>query len=276
MIAGRASQTAVMVCMARAVAHGTSLDDPTALPLLPDDARARVEQFRAGAKPRGFRARMAHGTLAGRAHMMTARTIAIDEAIRHAASPQLVILGAGLDGRAWRMRELHDTVVFEVDHPDTQRAKRARAAALAPRARDVRFTAVDFTRDSLADALAAAGHDAAVPTTWVWEGVVMYLSRAEIEASLAALAGRSAPGSRLVIAYLQPSPVIWIIRPLVRRVGEPIQTVLTASEMQELLARHGFHVVRDETIATIGARLSPAIAKATRLLTHMRVVTADR
>jgi methyltransferase (TIGR00027 family) len=277
MIAGRASQTAVMVCMARAVAHGTSLDDPTALPLLPDDARARVEQFRAGDKPRGFRARMAYGALAGRAHMMTARTIAIDEAIRHAAAPQLVILGAGLDGRAWRMRELHDTVVFEVDHPDSQRAKRDRAAALAaPRARDVRFTAVDFTRDSLADALAAAGHDAALPTTWVWEGVVMYLQRAEIEASLAALAGRSAPGSRLVIAYLQPSPVIWIIRPLVRRIGEPIQTVLTATAMQELLARHGFVVVRDETIATIGARLAPAIAKATRVLTHMRIVTADR
>ena len=49
---GRESQTAVMVCMARAMAHGrttaSAFADPTALALLPDDARQRVERFRAG------------------------------------------------------------------------------------------------------------------------------------------------------------------------------------------------------------------------------------
>jgi O-methyltransferase involved in polyketide biosynthesis len=38
--------------------------------------------------------------------MMVARTVAIDGAIRTAVSSQVVILGAGLDGRAWRMPEL--------------------------------------------------------------------------------------------------------------------------------------------------------------------------
>jgi Leucine carboxyl methyltransferase len=54
--------------------------------------------------------------------------VAIDDAIRTAASPQVVILGAGLDGRAWRVSELADAIVFEVDHPDSQRMKRERAA----------------------------------------------------------------------------------------------------------------------------------------------------
>lgn len=173
---GRASQTAVLVCMGRAVAHGSGgFSDPTALVLLPDEARARVERFRAGDKPRGLRGRMMHGYLARQSLNMLARTVAIDEAIVAAAAPQLVILGAGLDGRAWRLPALAEATVFEVDHPDTQRDKRARIAALAPAARDIRFVAVDFTRDDLGRALEQAGHDPARPTTWLWEGVVMYL-----------------------------------------------------------------------------------------------------
>ena len=271
MTPGRASQTAVMVCMARAVAHGTSLFDPTALALLPEPERERVERARAG-REGGLRARVLHG----RAHMMAARTIAIDEAIRTADTPQVVILGAGLDGRAWRMPELRDAVVFEIDHPDTQREKRARAAGLAPTAREVRFTAVDFTRDALDDALRAAGHDATRPTTWVWEGVVMYLRQAEIEATLAVIAARSAAGSRLIIAYHRPSPFLWVVRPIVRRLGEPIFSAFTPAQIRELLARYRFGVVRDEGVPQIGARLSPEIAKATRMLKHMGIVTADR
>ena len=91
--------------------------------------------------------RMRRGRLDNWSKMMVARTVAIDEAVRDAASPQVVILGAGLDGRAWRMSELADVTVFEVDHPDSQREKRARAAPLKQAARDVRFVPVDFTRD---------------------------------------------------------------------------------------------------------------------------------
>ena len=60
---------------------------------------------------------------------MTVRSLAIDDAIAAAKNPQLVIQGAGLDGRAFRMPELRDKVVFEVDHPDSQRDKRARYVA---------------------------------------------------------------------------------------------------------------------------------------------------
>jgi O-methyltransferase involved in polyketide biosynthesis len=49
--------------------------------------------------------------------MMVARTAAIDADLRNAATPQVIILGAGFDGRAWRMRELVTSLVFEVDHP---------------------------------------------------------------------------------------------------------------------------------------------------------------
>src|SRR5262249_21708965 len=148
---GRESQTAVMVCMGRAIAHGRTaaakFADPTALALLPDDARGRVERLRAGVPSKGLRGRLEYTFLDIQSKMMVARTVAIDEALRAAGSPQVVILGAGLDGRAWRMPELRGVQVFEVDHPDSQREKRARVSALEQIARDVRFVPVDFARN---------------------------------------------------------------------------------------------------------------------------------
>lgn len=277
---GRASFTAALVCMGRAIAEARHIEprfsDPTAMVLLPPAERARVERFLAGAAPKGPRGGLERWYLESQAKVMAARTVAIDDAIRAAAHPQLVILGAGLDGRAWRMPELRDVVVFEVDHPDSQREKRARAAALGPCAKDIRFAAVDFTRDDLAAALAAAGHDPSRPTTWVWEGVVMYLTAADIEATLGRVAARSPQGSRLVVLYHAPAWMLKLLGLLVRRVGEPFRSALPPSEMAALLERHGFRPVRDEDIATIGARLAPAVAKGTRPIHHLRVVTADR
>ena len=199
-----------MVCMGRAIAHGRTaapkFSDPTALTLLPPEARAEVERFRAAPAPRGLRARVRHGYLQGLESMMVGRTVAIDEAIR-ARTPvtQVVILGAGLDGRAWRLPELSGAVVFEVDHPDTQQEKRARSGSLPSAAREIRFVPVDFTRDSLDVALTHAGHDVTAPTTWVWEGVIPYLTQAEVEATLDVVGRRSATGSRLVATYQRRS-----------------------------------------------------------------------
>jgi methyltransferase (TIGR00027 family) len=266
--------------MGRAIAHleGSvpGFSDPTALALLPDEARARVESFRAGPAPKGFRARVAHRFLETRAQMMAVRTVAIDEAVRGAAAPQVVILGAGLDGRAWRMPELGQSVVFEVDHPDTQREKMARAAALVPLAREVRFVPVDFTRDRLDDRLAAASHDPTRPTTWVWEGVVMYLTRAEVEATLEVVARRSVPGSRLVIAYAAPGLLLPLAHLFLKRVGEPFRSVYTATAMTTMLAAHRFAVVRDHDVPTIARPLSDRAWKVTRRLKHIRIVVADR
>jgi methyltransferase (TIGR00027 family) len=276
---GRESQTAVMVCMARAMAHGrttaSAFADPTALALLPDDARQRVERFRAGV-PKGLRARFAYEFFDRRSKMMVARTVAIDEAVRAAAAPQVVILGAGLDGRAWRMPELRDATVFEVDHPDSQRVKRARVAALQPVARDIHFVPVDFTRDRLDDALAAAGHDPTRATTWIWEGVVMYLELADIEATLSVIARRSAPRSRLIVMYLRPALISRLVGFVVRRVGEPFRSAFRPDQISALLGRHGFTVTRDENLPAIADRLSADLARATRPMKHIQIATADR
>jgi methyltransferase (TIGR00027 family) len=174
------------------------------------------------------------------------------------------------------MAELRDTTVFEVDHPDSQRDKRGRAAKLTAAARAVQFVPVDFERDDLEQSLQSFGHDSKLTTTWVWEGVVMYLTLQQIESTLAVIQRRSAPGSRLVIVYFVPARMLWLVGPFVRRLGEPIRCVLRPNEMQQLLAKYGFQVESDESLPTITARLAPELAPTTRPLKHMHIVVADR
>ncbi len=275
---GQASQTAVLVCTARAIAHDEGrmpgFSDPTAVALLPDAARATVEAHRKG-PPKGLRARFRYEFMVGRATMMAVRTVVVDEAVRGVSSPQVVILGAGLDGRAWRMPELRNAIVFEVDHPDTQREKRARIGSLTQEAREVKFVPVDFTRDDLAERLAAAGHDPSKPTTWIWEGVVMYLTPSEVEATLRVIEARSTPGSRLVIVYIGPGGWAPVVALVVRRLGEPFRSRYRSPEMRALLARHGFDVRIDESVDESAARIAPATQKAARRAKHMRTVIAD-
>src|ERR1051325_4074894 len=131
MNADRPSRTARFVALGRAVAdaglsHVPDFRDPTARVFLNEKGKrylAKVERMAREGK-RTVRIDVVRVS----ADLMALRTTAIDTAVRDAiaaGATQLVILGAGYDGRAWRMSELADVKVFEVDHPATQGDKRA-------------------------------------------------------------------------------------------------------------------------------------------------------
>jgi methyltransferase (TIGR00027 family) len=145
-------------------------DDPTASALSRDTERRPVEPVRTGIAPKVWGERVEFEMLRANAEVMVPRTVGIDDAVRERPAPQLVTLGAGLDGRAWRMAELATVEVFEVDHPASQRDKRDQVGEPQPLAGSVRFVPVDFTHDALAEALASAGHRTTVATTWIWAG----------------------------------------------------------------------------------------------------------
>ena len=280
---GWASRTAVLVCQGRAVAHGRlavgRFADPTAAVLLRGPELAGVERVRSGVVPQGWGARVEFEMLRASAEVMVPRTVAIDEAVRARPAPQVVILGAGLDGRAWRMPELADVEVFEVDHPSSQRDKRDRVGDLRALAGSVRFVPVDLTRDRLDAALASAGHQPAVATTWVWEGVVPYLRRAEVTATVEVVSDRSAAGSRLVVNYQSPALSAGVGRLAARAMtalaGEPRRSSWTPAAMRELLAGHGFTVVSDEDLLTLAGKL-PIPVRQRRSLATGHVAVADR
>lgn len=272
-----ASRTAVLVCQGRAAADGMAAPgrfaDPVAVRLLRDPERTPVDAVRAGAAPQGWSARMVYESVRATAEVVVPRTVAIDEAVRAHVTSQLVILGAGLDTRAWRLPELARTDVWEVDHPASQRDKRARlaeaaqgdrgpgesgpASELPATARSVRFTPVDFAVDDLGEALGAAGHDPSVPTTWLWEGVVPYLTRDQVGATLAALAVRTVPGSTLVVNYQAPSVKAAAGRRLTRVLGssitsdEPWRSLWKPRRMAALLAEYGLRVTSDDSLLAL-------------------------
>lgn len=277
---GHGSKTAELVCAGRALAHEHVLPgrfrDPTAEVLLDEATRSEVRSVRRGERPGGLKARLWQGYLHTQAVMMAVRTVWLDDRIAAAHHPQLVILGAGLDGRAWRMEALRDVSVFEADFPSSQQVKRERSASLRPVSCDIRFVPVDFARDALDDALASAGHDDTRPTTWLWEGVVMYLSRSDIEATLMTVRRRSAPGSRLLLLYHRPS---WILTPLgflLRRIGEPLRSVFTPEQLRALLAAQGFTVEEDEDLAAAARKLGPELGEIAARVKHLRLAAAIR
>jgi methyltransferase (TIGR00027 family) len=191
------------------------------------------------------------------------RTRAIDTAVREgvtAGATQLVLLGAGLDARAWRMPELSGVRVFEVDFPSTQATKRARIGARMPTAKQVTFVAVDFARDSLEERLGRAGHDADATTFWIWEGVTPYLPLDATRSTLSAIGARSAVGSRLAVTYATPAaarlgPGLLRVGLLGFRVmGEAIVGLISTSDMHAALGEVGFRVLDDASARDWAAR----------------------
>lgn len=198
------------------------------------------------------------------------RVAFIDAVVARSGARQVVILGAGLDTRAWRLEALRGARVFEVDHPDTQSYKRAHAARLGAPVTEVRYVPVDFTRHDLTAALKAAGHDAGAPTVWVWEGVVMYLDDAALRATLRAVRALSAPGSTLIAHYHEPesTPSGSALRKVMFAwLGEPQIGLRSRDVMRDELGQAGFRVTEDADLAAQAARVgaSATTGSATRL-----------
>jgi methyltransferase (TIGR00027 family) len=138
--------------------------------------------------------------------MMIIRTRFIEERLEHAirdGASQVVILGAGFDTRAYRLRELLKAArVFEVDQPSTQEYKKRRiletGIAVPP---NLTYVPVDFRHDKLGDVLAEAGYDSRQKTFFIWEGVTMYLPETAVEETLRWVAIQ-APGSTIVFDFV--------------------------------------------------------------------------
>jgi len=250
---GRPSTTAAWVAAWRGIAGGAErpiVHDQVAERLVPG---AYAAILRAARNNPGATARVhqfADAVSRGRSRHLALRTRAIDDGTAAAIDGgvrQLVIVGAGLDARAWRLAALRDVAVWEVDHPSTQAWKRERVAELAPLARHVRFVETDFERDDLRDRLSEAGHDPRARTVFVWEGVTMYLSSTAVELVLRGLHACAAPESTLLATYFEPrtSPLARALSAVLRGVSEPVRSRFSPDQIAERLSTHAFEVVED-------------------------------
>ena len=200
---------------------------------------------------------------------VVARTRLIDERVAVALPgvEQVLILGAGFDSRAYRLAQLRDVAVFEVDHPATQAAKRRilrRGSGRLPA--NVRFVPVEFGADDPAAELAGRGFVSGAPTLVLWEGVTNYLDSASVDATFRFLASAIAPGSPVLFTYVDRAMLdrsadfegaATTLR-AVRRVGEPFTFGLNPREVSGYLGDRGFELESDTVVRDAAERFYPA------------------
>lgn len=243
------SRTARAVAVARAI--GTpELHDPVVAELLPFRDRAVIDRLRPVVADGGRRAAAVHAASGGLTVHAALRMAAIDTAVTVAVASarQVVVVGAGFDTRAWRMPALRGARVTEIDLPAVQHTKRARLS-LPPLASEVRFAAADLAANDLGEVLQCAGHDPTAPTLWLWEAVAPYLATSSVEATIAVLGARSAPGSTVAMTYtdldeIAPQPAQLLVRPVVRAgfalIGEPLLSSFGDEQIGARLRAAGF------------------------------------
>jgi methyltransferase (TIGR00027 family) len=268
MHADSASRTAEYMALFRAL---ESCRRPASARLFVDPYAARLLRWPLSAAARlaalpllgGAVARLVDRRAPGARSSAVARTRLIDDAIEAAlrgAIRQLVLLGAGFDCRAHRL-PLGGTRVFEIDHPATLAAKRARLAALGSGGTAVSYVAADFNRASITDVLASAGIDRTAPALFLWEGVTNYLTAAAVDATLRAIAA-TAPGSRLLFTYVDRAALDGSggyddaadRQRLVTALGEPWTFGLDPAEVRAYLAARGLTLLDDQSACTYRAR----------------------
>ena len=206
-LASSVGATATMVAAQRVLSNREGLiDDPFAEPLV----RAVGMDFFIRAldgelDPALFRDVDPRFNFRRSAEGMAVRTRHFDRLFTDAAAAgvrQAVILASGLDARAYRLPWLDGTVVYEIDQPDVIDFKTKTLAELdaQPRA-DRRTVAIDL-RDDWPKALREHGFDAAQPTAWTAEGLLIYLPPEAQDLLFDRIDELSAPGSRVATEHI--------------------------------------------------------------------------
>jgi len=251
------SQTALGAAGYRA-AHqilegGKVFSDPLARTILGDGADAIIAGLSAGpAQQRtrifiAVRSRFAEDCLGA----------AVSRGVR-----QAVVLGAGFD--TFALRNPYSELglrVFEVDHAATQAWKRRRLSEVGlviPAS--LTFAAVDFESDDLGRGLRDAGFNPDHPAFFIWLGVVPYLERAAIAATLRYIAG--IPGSEVVFDYSEPlenypperRDEVAALAARTAEVGEPWLSHFDPAEIDRELRGFGFGNVEDLGVSEIAMR----------------------
>ena len=186
---------------------------------------------------------------------MAARTRFFDDEVLTAVTSgvsQVVIVGAGYDGRALRFRA-PGVRFFEVDHPATQGDKRRRVGDLGVALDDVTFVSIDLMREPLGEVLARAGHDPEQRSVFLCEGLLLYLSGPVVESLLTDLRARAAPASRLAVSIREDGSGGSALtrargrgrRLFLRVIGEPRRSSFRVGESRLLLEQTGWKVVRE-------------------------------
>ena len=160
----------------------------------------------------------------------------IEQAVRGAIARgcrRIVVIGAGYDTLGARLAPVFPAVRFtEIDHPATQAVKRA----AVPARPNLEFVAADLARMPLPRA--------SEPALYIAEGLLMYLSAAEVDALFAAI------NDEIVFTVMEPLPggriafhnATRLERALLALWKEPFTWALAREALGDFLAARGLRL----------------------------------
>ena len=167
---------------------------------------------------------------------------------------QYLICGAGMDSYAFRNTN-ENLKIFEVDHPDSQKYKKARIKELdwmLPR--NLTFVPVDFTRDSLKERLLENGFDTNLPTFTAILGVSYYLELGVFEETLKVISEITNSQSQVIFDFPDETTLsaraakrVTRLAQITASLGEPMVRGFSVKEIQDALERHSLKIENHES-----------------------------
>ncbi|MDY6934796.1 MAG: SAM-dependent methyltransferase [Spirochaetota bacterium] len=184
----------------------------------------------------------------------SARTIFFDQIFTKALNencPQIVILGAGFDSRAYRFKDnIQETRIYELDIHTTQRYKiECLIKSNVDIPEQVTFVPINFAIESIEDRLSKAGFDNGKKTTFLLEGLIQYLSEGAVNAIFNAIKSISKPGSFVVFNYIIDSERLrdgYGVKEQIESInstGEPYKFKIKEGEINFFLEERGLQLI---------------------------------
>ena len=166
---------------------------------------------------------------------------------------QYVICGAGMDSFAFRNTN-ENIQIFEIDHPDTQKYKKARINELewiTPK--NLTFVPVDFTRDSLKEKLLENGFNPSLPTFTAILGVSYYLRLKDFEQTLNTISSLTNNESKIIFDFPDETTLskkaanrVRDLAQITAKLGEPMLKGFSKREIKGALRRNALKIENHE------------------------------
>lgn len=234
---------------------------------------------------------LAYGTLLflkvwapGGQEFLTARARLVDDLavkLSQEGMEQVVLLGAGFDTMALRIREsLRNVTVFEVDHPATQIIKREVMERIGV-PENLRFVAVDFEQEDFTQKLRDAGFDPSRRSLVVWLGVSLYLTNKAVARALEQISTLGGEGTTLVWDYLLAEVINGMTTNRdaldkarrAAKLGEPWLFGLETSQVPYYVEQFGFHLLKDYTPEELREMYCP---RRSTPMSYVRIAVCER
>lgn len=173
---------------------------------------------------------------------MICRTRYFDEKTQQSINngvKNVVIIGAGLDTRAYRLQGIEQCQVFELDNVAMSTYKQKTLNSIGHvNQQHVTYLSINFDTQTLQSVLSQQGFDATQKTLFIWEGISQYRSAEQVDEILSFIA-TCASGSELLMTYI----IKQAITGNNAKVGW--QFALEPKQVEPLLAKHKLTLQQD-------------------------------